>query len=223
MSFPTQFRLHPRVEQQGLDAEFVQKLCAEVQPKLLPFGKQVVESAIAILDWDHRLPSRALTLRLHLFYGRATHEWFEEAYSRRRKEIDERNRFPEFDVPDLVGLPADEAYDVELGPKHEPQNIRLVSAWRREVPPEDANRATSVVRSSPAFQKVQIAMPERSPQLGDLEAVSWVAPCESGHVAWAVDVWWLTAFDGRVGKGWSFVVDPDGLVLTAREFTVRAQ
>lgn len=223
MTFPLECRLHPRVEQQELGAGFVQGLCEDVQPRLLPFGTQVIESGIAILDWDHRLPSQALTLRLHLFYGRATREWFEEVYARRKKEIDERNRFPEFDVPDLIGLPADEAYDVELGPHHELQSVRLVSAWRREVAPEFASRATEVVRVSSAFQKVFRAMPERSEQLGDLEAVSWVAPCESGHVAWAVDVWWLTSFDGRIGRGWSFVVDPDGLVLTSREFNVRAQ
>lgn len=223
MNLTLDYRLHPRVEQQNLDVDFVKMLCDQVQPRLVPFGKHVVESGVAILDWDHRLPSRALTLRLHLFYGRATYDWFEQAYARRRKEIDERNRFPEFDVPDFTGLPADEAYDVELGPNQELQAIKLVSAWRREVAPEDATRATTVVRASASFQRLQIGLPERPAQLGDLEAVAWVAPCESGHLAWAIDVWWLTSFDGRVGKGWSFVVDPDGLVLTAREFSVRAQ
>ena len=222
MTFPIEYKVHPRVEQQGLGDALIAKLVQDVRPRLQPFGKQVVESGVAILDWDHRLPSRALTLRLHLFYGRATREWFDDSYGRRKKEIDDRNRFPEFDVPDLVGLPADEAYDVELDQNHQLQSVRLVSAWRREVAPEQAGRAIAVVRSSTAFLKVQAQFTERAAALGDLEAVSWVAPCETNHVAWAVDVWWLTAFDGRVGKGWSFVVDPDGLVLTAREFTVRA-
>jgi hypothetical protein len=39
-------------------------------------------------------------------------------------------------------------------------------------------------------------------------------------------VWWLTSFDGRVGKGWSFLVDlgPKAVdpVVASREFTVRA-
>ena len=44
------------------------------------------------------------------------------------------------------------------------------------------------------------------------------------NARWTIDVWWLTAFDGRIGKGWSFLVDaeaPDP-VVAHREFTVRA-
>ena len=43
---------------------------------------------------------------------------------------------------------------------------------------------------------------------------------------WTLDVWWLTSFDGRVGKGWSFLVDVSAAeadrVLSSREFTIRA-
>jgi hypothetical protein len=40
---------------------------------------------------------------------------------------------------------------------------------------------------------------------------------------WTVDVWWLTAFDGRHGRGWSFLVELEasGRVLSHREFAVR--
>ena len=86
-----------------------------------------------------------------------------------------------------------------------------------------------MVRGSTNFQRVREAEPSRPPHLGDLDPVSWMPPCESGHPRWTIDVWWLTAFDGRMGTGWSFLVDlfgPDdegsGRVVTHREFTVRA-
>ena len=60
-------------------------------------------------------------------------------------------------------------------------------------------------------------------ELGDLEAVSWTPPCETGHPRWTLDVWYLLAFDGRVGSGRSLLVDlEDRKVVTVRDFSVRA-
>jgi hypothetical protein len=218
--------LHPRVAQQNITAARAREVLDEAMPRITPFRDHEVHSVVAILDWDHRLPSKSLTLRVHVCYGEATRQRFEQTLARRKEEIAERDRFPEFDVPDLAGLPADEAYDVELTSDLGVEAMRLVSPWRREVPEEDGHAAVRSVRASRQFAEVRRGEPGRSPNLGDLEAVAWTPPCESGQARWTLDVWWLTSFDGRLGKGWSFLVDlagPEGeRVVAAREFTIRA-
>ncbi len=192
-------------------------------PRLQPFRGRPVHSVVATLDWDHRLPSKTLTLRLHVCYDAPARQRFEQALRRRRDEIAERDRFPEFDVPDFGGLPADESYDVDLTADLGIEAMRLVSPWRREVAEEDSERAVLAVRNSSQFADAKRAEPMRPANLGDLEAVAWTPPCESNHAAWTIDVWWLTSFDGRIGKGWSFLVDVGGTaVIAAREFTIRA-
>ena len=63
---------------------------------------------------------------------------------------------------------------------------------------------------------------DRPAHLGDLEAVSWTPPCESEHQEWTLDVWYLQAFDGRVGTGRSFLVDvKQSTVVAVRDFSVR--
>ena len=53
--------------------------------------------------------------------------------------------------------------------------------------------------------------------------MSWTPPCETGHERWTLDVWFLLAFDGRVGSGRSLLVDLAARkVITVRDFTVRA-
>jgi hypothetical protein len=225
VSAPRELVLHPRVAQQGFAEEDLQKLLGEVLPRVAPFRGRAVHSVVATLDWDHRLPSKTLTLRLHLCYDEAGRSRFEQAHARRRQEIADRDRFPEFDVPDLAGLPADESYDVELTSTLAVESMRLTSPWRREIAPEDARQAVATVRRSSQFADVQVGDAARSPQLGDLEAVAWTPPCESQQARWTLDVWWLTSFDGRIGRGWSFLVDfvsGDERVAAAREFTIRA-
>jgi hypothetical protein len=222
----TELHIHPRVEQQGVGRDAAQAVLATALPKLQPFRGHAVHSIVAVLDWDHRLPSKQLTMRLHVCYDDAARGRFDQAIARRRDEIKARDLYPEFDVPDFAGLPADEAYDVELTGQLDVEAMRLTSPWRRDVADEDANAAIAAVRDSAVFAEVQKQEAGRSPALGDLEAVAWTPPCESGQSRWTLDVWWLTAFDGRIGRGWSFLVDPfaaDGeRVLASREFTVRA-
>lgn len=224
-SAPRTTLLHPRVAQQGLGEPEIARLLDEALPRLVPFRGRAVHSLVAALDWDHRLPSKSLTLRLHLCYDDAGRQRFEQALARRRAEIAERDRFPEFDVPDLAGLPADETYDVELGAELQIESMRLTSPWRREIDPDDALHAIATVRGSRQFADVRAQDATRSPSLGDLEAVAWTPPCESQQPRWTLDVWWLTSFDGRIGRGWSFLVDfstGDERVSAAREFTIRA-
>lgn len=215
-------RLHPRVAYQGLVAgpESAASLAAALPP-LTPFRTEYA-GAICVIDWDHRLPSRSLALRIFAFYTADTLAAGEESYDDRLEEIGLRDRFPEFDVPDFDHLVADEAYEVELAPNGEVGRCRLTSAWRREIEPRDAETAVKTARSSEEFSRLTAANPERPPHLGDLEAVSWTPPCESQHDRWTVDVWYLLAFDGRIGTGRSFLVElrkPE--VVAVRDFSVR--
>jgi hypothetical protein len=218
-----ELRLHPRVAQQDIGAmRTARERLATMMPALVPFGGRTVHSAVALLDWDHRLPSKRLVLRLHALYAPEALERFEAAYRLRAEEIKKKDLFPEFDVPDFGDLPGDESYDCDLTRELMIETMRLVSPWRREVEQGAALSAVRTVRSSQAFAKARASLPGRPPHLGDLEAVAWMPPCESGQARWTIDVWWLTAFDGRVGKGWSFLVDAEGANIVAhREFTVR--
>jgi hypothetical protein len=219
-----ELQLHPRVAQQGIAPEKIGKVLVEALPKVLPFRSHGVHSAVALLDWDHRLPSKALTLRLHVLYETAGRDRFDQALDMRKAEISQKDKFPEFDVPDYAGLPSDEAYDIELSAEMTIENMRLVSPWRRDVAPEEGERATVAVRASQQFAEIRKTAQGRSASLGDLEAVAWTPPCETTLPGWTLDVWWLTAFDGRMGRGWSFLVDMAGepKVVAAREFNIRA-
>ena len=218
-------RLHPRVAQQSLAlAAATRSRLAEAIPTVVPFRGREVQEVVALLDWDHRLPSRHLTLRLHLFYQSAGVTAFEGALREREGQIAARNLYPEFDVPDYGELPGDECYEAELDAELNLESMRLTSPWRREIERRVADQAVRTVRLSKGFAEARAATPKRPTNLGDLEAVAWMPPCESGHRTWTVDVWWLSAFDGRVGRGWSFLIDPEALVeplVAQREFTVR--
>ena len=206
-------RLHPRVAYQGLCANpaAAEAIAAALRP-ITPFRSDYV-GAICILDWDHRLPSKALALRIYAYYDDDSYEAGQEAYDDRLESIGDSDRFPEFDVPDFDLLAADEAYEIE---------ISLTSAWRRNIAIEDGDSAISVVRESEEFIALQKESKDRPAHLGDLEAVSWTPPCESEHNEWTLDVWFLQAFDGRVGSGRSFLVDPaTNTVVAVRDFSVR--
>lgn len=216
-------RLHPRVAYQGFfsDDEGKSKLVANI-PELVPFH-QSYHAGIAIVDWDHRLPSKQLTLRLYLYYDEWTFAEGESAFDQRLEDIGARDRFPEFDVPDFGELPADEVYEAEVATTGEVAQCRLTSPWRREVAPGEGQAAVAVARGSDEFEKIASAAMDRPRHLGDLEAVSWTPPCESGHERWTLDVWYLLAFDGRVGSGRSLLVDlADKQVIRVRDFSVRA-
>jgi hypothetical protein len=219
----TALRRHPRVAyQQLLEDPAAHTALAAALPDLVPFGSRCYHEAIAVLDWDHRLPTRSLLLRLYLYYDADSTALGEQSYDQRTEEIAQRDRFPEFDVPDYEALYADEAYDVPVDLNGASERPRLVSEWRRHVRPEVADGCVEVVRASREFRGVR-ARPARADGLGDLEAVSWSPPCESDYPAWTVDVWYLTEFDGLLGQGYSFVVDPGAAkVVMAREFVVRA-
>jgi hypothetical protein len=215
-------RLHPRVAYQGLlsGPEAPAQLGLALPP--LPPFRHDYAGAIAVVDWDHRLPSSMLALRIYAYYSRDSLEAGQEAFDDRVEHIAERDRYPEFDVPDFDNLPADEAYEVELTTAGVVGRCRLTSAWRRTIEYADATRAVGLASKSEEYAKLVAATSRRPPHLGDLEAVSWTPPCESQHPRWTLDVWYLLAFDGRVGTGRSFLVDIEAdLVVAVRDFSVR--
>jgi len=215
-------RLHPRVAYQSLFAgEDVGARVAALLPALPRFRNDYV-GAISVIDWDHRLPSQTLALRIYGYYSEDTLEAGLEAYDDRLEQIAERDKYPEFDVPDFDALAADEAYEMELSPQGELGRCRLTSAWRRTIASQDASTAVALAQASAEFQRLVTSTPQRPSYLGDLEAVSWTPPCESQHDRWTLDVWYLLAFDGRVGTGRSFLCDLDAnQVVAVRDFSVR--
>src|SRR6185503_16525766 len=106
------------------------------------------------VDWDHALPSKTLTLRLYTYYDASRFEEGEAAFDDRLDEIGERDRFPEFDVPDFSELPADEAYEAEVATDGTVYPTRLTSAWRREVSSTDGGAAVGIAGSSAGFRAI---------------------------------------------------------------------
>jgi hypothetical protein len=215
-------RMHPRVAHQELFSAFnvAEKMVAALPA--LPSFRKTYAGAITIVDWDHKLPSQALTLRIYGYYSEESLDAGYQELDERVEQIAERDKYPEFDVPDFEGLDADESYDIELSVDGIIGRCRLTSAWRRSVAPNDGNAAIALVQNSEEYQKLVAASPQRPGYLGDLEAVSWTPPCESEHPVWTLDVWFLMTFDGRIGSGRSFLVDlADAKVVAARDFSVR--
>ena len=219
-----EMRIHPRLVQQGLFArqEDATRIAATLPP-LVPFAESEYAGGVWIVDWDHRIPSRHVVLRLYAQYTEARREEFERAYGVRREDIASEDLFPEFDVSDFIALPADEAYEAEMDLAGTPGRLRLVSEWRREIQAGPASRAIEIVRESEPFRELRSQAKVRPPGLGDLEPAEWSPPCESGHVRWGVDVWYLLTFNGMVGEGRAFLVDlEERLVVRERDFQFRA-
>lgn len=220
-----QLLVHPRLVDQRLwtapgDGS---RLAAELPP-LIPFGTgHAYFGCDWLLDWDHRIPSRHAVLRLFAYYSEERQRAAAEAMDARRADIAREDLFPEFDVPDFAGLPADEAYEAEMDIGSPPSRLRLVSEWRRHIEPTAAQRAIEIVRASQPFRELQSGSALRPPSLGDLEAAEWCPPCETGHSRWGIDVWYLMTFNGLMGEGRAFLVDSEeDRVVRERDFQFRA-
>jgi hypothetical protein len=217
-------RRHPRVALQGFfsDPETLGKL-ASALPGFVPFKGKSYAGVLWVLDWDHRLPSRDLILRLYAYYTDEARRAGVKSWEERQAQITREELFPEFDVPDFAALSADEAYEAEMPAAAMPKRFRLVSDWRRDVDPRIGRKAEDIVRASHAFQELASQMRTRPPGLGDLEAAEWAPPSESGHEGWGIDVWYLRSFNGMVGEGTAFLVDVENEhVVSQRDFQFRA-
>ena len=219
-----ELRIHPRLVQQGLFTRIdARTRIAAAIPPLIPFGEQDYAGGIWIVDWDHRIPSRHAILRLYVYYSAERQRELEQAHAARLREISAEDLFPEFDVSDFAGLPADEAYEAETDLGGSPSRLRLVSEWRRQIQPTASARAIDIVRASAPFRELRGQGRVRPAGLGDLEPSEWSPPCESGHVRWALDVWYLLTFNGMVGEGRAFLVDlVERQVVRERDFQFRA-
>jgi len=217
-------RRHPRVELQGLlESAADREALAHALPSFLAFKGKTYRAALWIADWDHRLPSQNIIMRLYAYYSGRGKVAAEECFAERRAQIVSETIFPEFDVPDFAGLPADEVYEAERTPAGELRTFHLVSEWRREIEPALARKAEQIVRGSHHFREIASQTRARPPGLGDLEAAEWSPPSESGYQGWGLDVWYLRAFNGMVGEGTAFLVDLEaGEVVRQRDFQFRA-
>jgi len=219
-----ELRRHPRVVHQNLfEGEAARERLASSLPTFVPFKGHSYTAALWMLDWDHRLPSRDLILRVYAYYTDDSLPLGLRSLADRDAQIAREDLFPEFDVPDYAGLFADEAYEAELSLEGEAKRFRLVSDWRREVDAALGRKAEDIVRSSTAFKELASQVRTRPPGLGDLEAAEWAPPSESGHERWGIDVWYLRSFNGMVGEGTAFLVDVEREnVVSQRDFQFRS-
>jgi hypothetical protein len=216
-------RRHPRVALQGFFDDDARAQLAAAVPSFVPFKGSEYAGALWVLDWDHRLPSRDLILRLYAYYTDDARKAGLRSLEERQAQIAREELFPEFDVPDYAGLFADEAYEADMPAAAVPKKFRLVSEWRRDVDPRLGRKAEDIVRASHPFQELASQMRTRPPGLGDLEAAEWAPPSESGHPRWGIDVWYLRSFNGMVGEGTAFLVDVEQeVVVSQRDFQFRA-
>jgi len=215
---------HPRlIHQKLIDGEPEVERLKQTLPLLVPFVDGSYCGIVPVLDWDHKLPSKSIILRIYAFYSEESLRSGVDELNTRTTDITSKDKFPEFDVPDFSGLPADEAYEGEVSPEGEVARVRLVSPWRRDIDPAYARTAVRVARGSGPFRDLLAETRARPDYLGELEAVSWTPPCESEYRTWTVDCWYLLYLDASVGKGRSFLVDLDlEAVVGVREFVVRS-
>ena len=218
----SRLRRHPRIDQQGLliDPVVLGALQRNL-PFLVPFMGQTYHGVLPILDWDHRLPSAHIILRLYAYYNAASMRVGERSYQAQMDQISRSDTFPEFDVPDFGSITADETYEAALDEAGEVVKVQLVSEWSRNITPQTASAALQVVRSSEEYKRLS-AEGNRPEFLGDLEAAKWMPPCEGEQDDWTVDVWYFTEYNGVVARGLSFLVDRQCTkVLNIREFVLR--
>jgi hypothetical protein len=215
-------RVHVRIKDQrlGPDAETLEAIVSQI-PELIAFGKNEFVSLHAVLDWDHLIPSEFLLLRLYASYDRRSTQRLEAQLSLRQEAISDDNLYPEFDLPDYAELLASESYLAVLKPgSSQVDEFRLISEWRKQVPPESGRKGLAAVKASDSFAAV-IAT-RANDALGGPVVVGWAPPCTAGAVLWAVEVWIITAFDGQQGTAHVFMVDPDTGRIT-REFNTTVQ
>src|SRR5258708_11959166 len=90
-----EMRVHPRVGQQALSARPGESTrIAAALPPLVPFGGATYAGASWVADWDHKLPSRQMVLRLYAWYSSERQQQFNQAFEARREAMRAEDLFP---------------------------------------------------------------------------------------------------------------------------------
>jgi hypothetical protein len=207
-------QVHTRVAQQGLwpNPEAQLSWLRAACPYLPGFPDREYHDVLALLDWDHRLPSQTLTLRLFASYSAESRERVQKSLASHQQRIAEDDLFPEFDVPDFNAVVADEVYvltyDVKDGSATTTlasDKIRFYSDWRREVSRPLVKSVLRSLESNELYNQAKTF--HEGLHLGDAIVVGWTPPCVAKTKNWAIEVWLVTAFEGRFGKARVFMVD----------------
>jgi hypothetical protein len=194
---------------------------AATLPTIVPFGSRSYADVQVAFDWDHRIPSRALLVRIFATWDAGSARHVRAALNAADAAIARDNLYPEFDLPDYSDVDAHEVYAGVLLPDGvEIADFQLVSDWRRQVPMEAAEPAVEAVARSSAFAALRT---RPSPEgLGSPTVAGWAPPFAAGGDRWAVEVWVVTQFDGREGRARAFYVDPiDGTITREDETQLR--
>ena len=153
-------RVHPRLAQQGLfegASRREREIAAAIPPLVAVRRRRLCGRALDRSTGITSLPSRHAALRLYAYYTRRAAARARGGRARRAKqEIAAEDLFPEFDVSDFAGLPADEAYEAETDLGGSPARLRLVSEWRRQIQPAAASNAVEIVRASTPFRELRV-------------------------------------------------------------------
>lgn len=214
--------VHPRLVDQGLapDAEGRARI-AEQLPELQAFGDSNYVDAHVILDWDHRIPTQAMVLRVLASYDEEARERLHTELGKRRAKIESDNLYPEFDLPDFVGIEGSESYAAVIDPgTYAMEEFQLTSEWRKYVDSEPANNALRLVQGTVSFKRAMNARTREG--LGGPVVMGWSPPCTHPGERWIIEVWVLIEFDGHTGTARVFMVDTAEGKIT-REFDTQVR
>ena len=220
-----ELRRHPRVVYQKLfeNGEQRDRLVTSL-PTFLPFRGPGYAAVMWVMDWDHRLPSRELILRLYAYYSRRGAGHGAAGAGRTPRDDRARGSVPRIRRARLRRPAGRRGLRVR---GHARGRGEEVPSGQRVAPRGRTRASVAAPRTWCARPTPTRSCPARCargrPGLGDLEAAEWAAPSESGHHRWGIDVWYLRNFNGMVGEGTAFLVDlDDAVVISQRDFQFRA-
>ena len=213
-------RVHVRVRDQDLHLdEAARARLAEGLPDLVPFPGAAYHRVFVLLDWDHRLPSSFLVVRVLCAYDEAEAARIERMLEARDATIREDDLYPEFDVPDYDGIVGAETYvGVATVPDLTVEEFRLVGRRRADVDDALARRLARRLERTERFRDLERRRPARR-QLGGAMVAGWAPPFAAGGTKWAVEFWLLLEFDGHMGRAHVFCLDPDTAEILAERTT----
>ncbi len=215
--------VHVRLADQTLAPDDQQRAAlASALPDLVPFPGTTYHRIFTLFDWDHRLPSQLLVLRVLCVQDAEEARRVERALADRIEAIDADDLYPEFDVPDFDGIEASETYIGILSlPDLSVEDFRLTGRRRVNVDEALGRKLGRFLEGTERFRAVERARAHRR-QLGGAMVAGWAPPFASEHDRWTLEFWLLTEFDGQTGRAHVFCLDPNEPAIVA-ERAVRVQ